>query len=393
MKPQSVYALLKQIPRGRVTTYGAIARVLKEPKAVRRVGQILKQNPRPIKMPCHRVVRSDGKVGGYCGSSPADIKKKITLLKSEGIEFKNGKEVRVFPLRRFLYTGLLSAFLLLTAHFSSAEETVPAKINPGILPLAGEPTTYTVQEGDFLFLVARRYGIGYPAIVRANRIIDPNKIFINQKLILPKEAIVPKVVSQGIIINLPEYRLYLFSGGTLTGIYPVAIGLPTWQTPTGEFTVFNKVKDPAWYMPPEIARRENVEREIIPAGPNNPLGDRWIGTSIKHTGIHGTNQPMSIGKSLSHGCIRLYPEDIQKVFDAVGVGDPGEFLYEPVKITVHNREIIIEVHPDIYSLIPDTEKLAREKIGKLNLSEKIDSEKLERAIKNSSGVPVRINLD
>ena len=284
-------------------------------------------------------------------------------------------------------------FSVFLARLSPAEETVPAGINPETLPLAGELITYTVQEGDSLFPIARRYDISYTAIVRANRIVNPNKIFINQKLILPKEAIVPKIIDQGIIINLPEYRLYLFNRGKLAGIYPVAIGLPTWQTPTGEFTVINKVKNPAWYMPPEIARRENVEKEIIPAGPNNPLGDRWIGTSIKHTGIHSTNQLMSIGKSLSHGCIRLYPDDIQKIFDAVGVGDPGEFLYEPVKVTVNGREIIVEAHPDIYGLIPDMEKLAREKIGRFNLLEKIDVEKLQRAIKNSSGLPVRINLD
>lgn len=388
-----MHLLLKQVPRGKITTYGAVARALKQPRAGRRVGQILKQNPSPIKIPCHRVVRSNGSIGGYCGSNPANIKKKIALLKSEGINFKNGKEVRVFPLSRFLFTRFLFAFLLFITNFSLAEETTLIKTNPGILPLTGESTVYAVQEGDSLFSVARHYDISYAAIARANRIADPNKIFINQKLILPSEAIVPKVIDQGIIINLPEYRLYLFNQGKLAGVYPVAIGLPTWQTPIGEFTVLNKVKDPAWYMPPEISEREKIKKEIIPPGPNNPLGDRWLGTSAKHTGIHGTNQPMSIGKPLSHGCVRLYPEDIQKVFEAVSVGSPGEFLYDPVKVAVTDREIIVEAHPDIYGLIPDMEKLAREKIEKLNLLEKIDFEKLQRTIKDSRGVPVRINLD
>jgi len=385
--------MLKQIPRGKITTYGAIARALKQPGASRRIGQILKRNPSPIKVPCHRVVRSEGSIGGYCGSNPANIKKKIALLKSEGIEFKNGKEVRVSPLHRYLFTKFLFAFLLFLANSPLAEETALTKFNQEILPLSGESIIYTVQKGDSLFPIARNYGISYTAIARANQITDPNRIFAGQKLIIPKETIIPKTMEQGIIINLPEYRLYLFGKGKLTGIYPVAIGLSTWQTPIGEFTILNKVKDPAWYMPPEIVRRENVKKEIIPAGPNNPLGDRWVGTSVKHTGIHSTNQLMSIGKSLSHGCIRLYPEDIQKVFDAVSVGDSGEFLYEPIKVTVNGREIIVEVYPDIYGLIPDMEKLARKKIRRLNLLEKIDAEKLQRAIKNSSGIPVRINLD
>ena len=288
---------------------------------------------------------------------------------------------------------ILFALILFFANFSLAEETLPVRFNQEILPISGEPTIYTVQKGDSLFPIARHHDISYTAIVRANQITNPNKIFPNQKLIIPKEAIVPKVIDHGIIINLPESRLYLFAEGKLTGIYPVAIGLPTWQTPIGEFTILNKVKDPAWYMPPEISRRENVKKEIIPPGFNNPLGDRWIGTSIKHTGIHGTNQPMSIGKALSHGCIRLYPEDIQKVFDTVKVGNWGEFLYEPVKVTINGQDIFIEVHPDIYGLIPDMGKLAQERIRGFNLLEKIDFEKLQRAIKNSSGIPVRINPD
>ena len=171
------------------------------------------------------------------------------FLKSEGIEFETGKKVRVSPLHRFLFIRFLFAFLLFFANSSLAEETVPVRINQEILPLAGESIIYTVQEGDSLFPLARRYDISYAAIVRANQITDPNKIFINQKLILPNEAIVPKVIDQGIIINLPEYRLYLFGKGKLTGIYPVAIGLPTWQTPIGEFTILNKVKDPDYPEP------------------------------------------------------------------------------------------------------------------------------------------------
>lgn len=288
------------------------------------------------------------------------------------------------------------AFVLLVlfyANFSFAGETTPATLVQEFLPLAGEPIIYTVQKGDSLFTIARHYDISYAAIVRTNHIINPNKIFLDRKLVIPMEAIVPKVLHQGIIINLPESRLYLFSEGKLVGIYPVAIGLPTWQTPVGKFTVLNKIKNPAWYMPLEIAQRENVKKEIIPAGPDNPLGDRWIGTSIRHTGIHGTNRPMSIGKALSHGCIRLYPEDIQKIFDIVNTGDEGEFLYEPVKITISGQKILLEVHPDVYGLVPDMEKLAQEKIKNFDLSGKTDFEKLKRAIKDSAGIPVQLNSD
>ena len=108
MDPQSVYHLVKQIPRGKVTTYGAIARALKQPGASRRVGQILKRNPSPIIVPCHRVIRSDGRIGGYCGNNPSKIRRKLMLLKSEGIKFKTGKEPCVVPLRQFLFTDFKS---------------------------------------------------------------------------------------------------------------------------------------------------------------------------------------------------------------------------------------------------------------------------------------------
>ncbi|MBU2495204.1 MAG: MGMT family protein [Candidatus Omnitrophota bacterium] len=144
MNPQNVYRLLKQIPRGKVTTYGAVARALKQPQAGRRVGQILKQNPCPIKTHCHRVVRSDGIIGGYCGNNPANIKQKIALLKSEKIEFKNGKVVRIYPLQRFLFTKFLFAFLLFFANFSLAEGATLITFTQKTLPLSGEPIIYTV---------------------------------------------------------------------------------------------------------------------------------------------------------------------------------------------------------------------------------------------------------
>lgn len=256
--------------------------------------------------------------------------------------------------------------------------------------ITGENAVHTVKPAESLFNIARIYGVSYPAIVRANGIKNPDIIFPEQKLVIPLKAIVPKAAELGLLINIPEFRMYVFKNQILTGVYPVCIGLVTWQTPVGEFIVINKVVNPAWYMPPEMAERENVKREIIPAGPDNPLGDRWIGTSIKHTGIHGTNMPMSIGKALSHGCVRLYPENIHKVFEEIEVGYAGAFIYEPVKIYADEKEILIEVHPDVYSLISDIEEIARKKLEEMNLMDKINPEKLEEALDGISGIPVSI---
>jgi len=255
----------------------------------------------------------------------------------------------------------------------------------------GENIVHAVSSGDSLYNIARTYNVSYMSIARANKIQNPNLIFPGQKLTIPLRIIIPQAMKRGLLINIPELRLFVFRDGLLTGVHPVSVGLPTWQTPAGESVVVSKVINPAWYMPPDIAERENVKREVIPPGPDNPLGDRWIGTSIKHTGIHGTNQPMSVGQALSHGCVRLYPEDIQKIFDEVEIGDPVIFIYEPVKIYATSEEILIEAHPDVYSLISNLEKFAGQKIVEMNLSERIDPDKLKEALTALSGMPVPVN--
>jgi L,D-transpeptidase ErfK/SrfK len=247
-----------------------------------------------------------------------------------------------------------------------------------------------VMKGDSLYEIARRFGLTYPAIARANGIKDPNILRLGKVLILPTQYILPAFREDGIVVNLPEFRIYFFRGGKLQAVYPVAIGLPTWQTPTGPFTVINRVENPAWYMPPDLARRENIKREIIEAGADNPLGDFWIGTSISHTGIHGTNVPMTIGRPLSHGCMRMYPKDIKTLFDAIRQGEEGEVLYEPVKVTVNGEDILVEVHPDIYGKIPDMFRNTENKLRALGVWEKVDKELLADIVDETRGLPVSV---
>jgi L,D-transpeptidase ErfK/SrfK len=256
--------------------------------------------------------------------------------------------------------------------------------------LAGNAQTYQVAKGDTLYGIARRFGLAYPAIGQANGIHNPNMLRLGKSLILPTQYILPAFREDGIIVNLPELRLYFFRSGNLQAVYPVAVGLPTWQTPTGPFTVMNRLENPAWYMPPDLARRENIKREIIKAGPDNPLGDFWIGTSISHTGIHGTNVPMTIGRPLSHGCVRMYPEDIKILFDAISKGEQGEVLYEPVKATINGDDILVEAHPDVYEKIPDMFKHAENKLRALGVLGKVDRKQLADIVGAAQGIPVSV---
>jgi L,D-transpeptidase ErfK/SrfK len=257
--------------------------------------------------------------------------------------------------------------------------------------LAGELATYTVAPGDGLYAVARARGVAFPALARANGIENPNLVRAGRTITLPTRFIVPKRMADGVVINVPEARLYHFRGGTLQAVYPATVGLPTWQTPLGAFTVTVKVLNPTWYMPAELAAREKVKREVVPPGDDNPLGDRWIGTSLAHTGIHSTNVPMTVGRPVSHGCVRLYPEHAHALFDAVEIGLAGEVVYAPVKACVDGGAVVVEVHPDVYGRVPDPAGEAERVLSALGVRERVDAELLARALAECRGVPVVVN--
>lgn len=256
--------------------------------------------------------------------------------------------------------------------------------------IVGEELTYKVVPGDILYDISRREGLAFPAVARANGIEDPNLIWAGTSLVLPTRMILPGVAENGVVVNIPEYRLFVFNGGALYAVYPVTVGLPTWRTPLGSFTVTTKVENPTWYMPPNLAEREKVKREIIPPGPHNPLGDFWIGTSLRHTGIHSTNSPMTIGRALSHGCLRLYPEHIRLLAKKMKVGDSGEILYLPAKAAVNGDSIFVEVHPDIYGLVPDFRGALRERLQQMGVWERVDVALVDQAVREARGIPVMV---
>jgi L,D-transpeptidase ErfK/SrfK len=279
----------------------------------------------------------------------------------------------------------LTLFLILLFVFEiQAQENQDSSL---YLPLVGYDTTYQISPGEGLYQIARKFDLSYGSIALANQIGNPHLIYAGQNLSLPTKMILPKKLADGIIINIPEYRLFLFKDNQLQKVYPICIGIPTWTTPRGEFTITHKIKNPTWYMPKEIAEREKVKREIIPPGPENPLGDFWIGTDLKSTSIHSTNLPMSIGRALSHGCVRLYPEDAELFFNQIEVGMRGEIIYEPIKLTVSKDSLFLEVYPDVYEMVIDYEKELNKKLKLLNLSSQVDQEKIKAVLEEKRGIP------
>jgi L,D-transpeptidase ErfK/SrfK len=285
---------------------------------------------------------------------------------------------------------------------------VPYVVVPGTDPgkaktVVGSTRFYNVQKGDTFLDLARFYGLGYNEIEQANPGVDPWIPPVGQTVVLSTAWVLPQVNYEGIVVNIPEMRLYYFhprskGGQLLVSTYPVGLGRDDWRTPSGKFVVRGKTKNPTWNIPESIQKERIKEKgyseKSIPGGdPKNPLGKYRIELSLPMYRIHGTNIPWGVGMQVSHGCIRLYPEDIEQLYPIVKIGGPGEFVYQPVKIGVRDGRIYAEVHPDIYAQMPglfsEAERIARAR----GWAELIDARRLERAVQEQSGVPLDITRD
>jgi L,D-transpeptidase ErfK/SrfK len=213
---------------------------------------------------------------------------------------------------------------------------------------------------DTLLDIARRYSLGYEEIIRANPGVDMWLPGEGTDILLPGKRILPPGPREGVVVNLPEHRLYYFPK-TKKGekpvviTYPVSIGKMDWSTPLGETHVVSKQKNPSWY-PPESVRKEHLANgdplpKVVPAGPDNPLGDYAMRLAVGGGSymLHGTNNPMAVGMAITHGCIRMYPEDVAALFPLVPVGTKVWLINDPVKVAYVDGELLLEAHPPVDS--------------------------------------------
>jgi L,D-transpeptidase ErfK/SrfK len=258
--------------------------------------------------------------------------------------------------------------------------------------LIGSPQRYIVKDKDTLLDIARNFDLGFSEMQLMYKEIDPWIPPEGLELVIPTQWVLPEGIWQGIVINIPEMRLYLFYKEiSMVKTYPIGIGVTENTTPVGKFYIQEKVVNPTWHIP--VSLREKYEGEKkIPPGPDNPLGSRWLGLSIKGYGIHGTNIPWAVGRLVTHGCIRLYPEDIIRLYPIVSVGTPVHIIYEPVKIGFQEGRIFVEVHEDIYHRIPNLRRFTLEKLERKKIQHLVDGEKLEEAINRRSGFPEEVTL-
>jgi L,D-transpeptidase ErfK/SrfK len=224
--------------------------------------------------------------------------------------------------------------------------------------IVGQSFRYTTRYEDTFSDIARIYDLGYRQMVAANPEVDPWLPGEENEVVIPQQYILPPAPREGVVINLAELRLYYYPKDRPVVItYPIGIGREGWSTPTGKTTVIGKKQGPSWTVPESI-RKEHDESgdplpEVVPPGPENPLGSHAIYLGMSGYLLHGTNKPYGVGMRVSHGCIRLYPENITSFFNEVETGIPVRIIDKPYKAGWLNDELYVQVHPPLAEYIEE----------------------------------------
>ncbi|MGM0857024.1 MAG: L,D-transpeptidase family protein [Pseudomonadota bacterium] len=260
----------------------------------------------------------------------------------------------------------------------------------------GERYTVTVEDPeDTLIDIARRHNIGYEEIRMANPDVSIWVPGEGTEVIIPSRYILPPVEREGIVINLSELRLYYYPADKpgIVETYPVSVGREEFATPVGKTKTTVKVKDPAW-SPPASMRREAAERgepapSVVPPGPDNPLGRHAILLGLPSYLIHGTNRPDGVGMRVSRGCIRMYPEDIESLFERVPSGTPVNLIDAPFKAGwASDGTLFVQSYPQLEENLEDFEPLleALKRVSELTEDNiPVDYSQVRHAVESPNG--------
>ena len=322
------------------------------------------------------------------------------------------------------YTGLIAMGALVGALVMGPASDAVATVYPltrsaasggtasggtAAVTVIGEDQTIEAVYEDTLYDLARKYGIGTEELIRVNPGIDPWLPGAGRKILIPARHILPPGPQEGIVVNLPEHRLYYFpkpkrGKPPVVVTYPVGIGKMDWRTPLGLTHVSQKEKNPVW-RPPESIRKEHALAgdpipAVVPSGPKNPLGLFAMRLAVGDGTylIHGTNNPIAVGMPVTHGCVRMYPDDVAALFPLVPVGMPVRLINEPVKVAWVDGELLLEAHPPVdaqgQSTEPDIEQfgtLLRARVGDDTLAVNWDYAK--EVLQKADGVIATVGLE
>jgi L,D-transpeptidase ErfK/SrfK len=264
-------------------------------------------------------------------------------------------------------------------------------------PRVGETLMLHARYEDTLAKMAQRYGLGYRELIDANPTVDPWIPGEGTPVVLPTEYLLPPVSREGIVLNLPEFRLYYYpKDGAEVVTFPIGIGRSSYPTPRTDTRIVGRVQNPTWY-PGENARREYAEEgrplpAAVPAGPDNPMGSLALVLGIPSYFIHGTNKPFGVGQQASFGCVRLYPEDIEDLGAAVPNGTRVRIIDVPTKVAWVDGRLYLEVHRDLEdnTSFADVRKAVLAIAGRGNAE--VDWSRVEEMARDARGMPGPISI-
>jgi len=276
-----------------------------------------------------------------------------------------------------------------------------ARTLPNII---GEVKTTKARAGQTLMDVMREHNLGYVEIVAANPGVDTWIPGEDTEILLPTAHVLPDAPREGMVLNLPEHRLYWFPGDGTAESFAIGIGAEGKVTPIGRTTVVRKQKNPTWHVPKSILKEEPDHVKVVKPGPDNPLGKYALYLGWPAYLIHGTNLPDAIGRRASHGCINMYPEGVEVLFNRAPIGTVVQVVDQPAKFAWMDGALMMQVHltgkqadqieetgqfePEP---VPDLDARVKRAAGKE--ADRLDWDAIAEAVKKRNGVPVRITRD
>ena len=273
----------------------------------------------------------------------------------------------------------------------------------------GEDLHIKTHYSDTLSEIARRYSLGWEELIRANPKVDPWLPGEGTDLVIPGRRILPPGPHEGIVVNLPEHRLYYFPKPAkgqkpVVVTYPVSIGKMDWTTPLGQTYITEKIKNPQWNPPASVRAEHLANGDPLPpgpvkSGPDNPLGLFAMRLAVKPGDylIHGTNNPLAVGMPITHGCIRMYPEDVEAIFPTVPRRTPVYLINAPLKVAFEDGHLLLEAHPPVDAEGQSVEPVLSQFETKLNevlgdTTTAINWDIAEEALSKANGIPVLVGL-
>lgn len=331
----------------------------------------------------------------------------------------HGGELPALSRERSAWSILIALFLTIVVQFgcttfhewgifpSSSIQNDRFLLPPEGTDIVGDIQIAIARYEDTLSEIARHYDLGFSEIVAANPGVDPWLPGRRTQVVLPTRFVLPKSAREGLVLNLASLRLFYYpkpepGEPAVVVTHPIGIGREGWQTPQGRSRITQKVENPKWTVPASVRKEHALKGDplppVVPPGPDNPLGKFAMRLSLPSYLIHGTNKPWGVGMRVSHGCVRLYPEDIVRLFPEVPVGTKVHIVNQPYLAGWLNGDLYLEAHPPLAedakrwgnSLKP-MEKVVRAKAA--NFLDMVDWDKAQRIAREARGIPLPISTN